>query len=427
MMKRILIGAACLAATAGAALAEPVAITNARVVTNAEAGVIDGGTVLIEDGVVTALGADIAVPDDAETLDAGGGWVTPGVFAPFTHLGLVEVSLTEGSNDISAEASPLQVAVDAVDSFNPRATPIPITRIEGVTHAAISPSTGATLFGGRGAVIDLSGDMTESVVKQPAFLYVRLGEAGSALAGGSRAAAWAYLRAALDEARRSQGLFARAPAEPLLKRADSEALAAALKGQIPLVVEAHRASDILKLIELRRDYRTLDVILLGGAEAWSVAEAVAEADLPVILDPMANLPESFEELGARIDAARLLHEAGVRFAFTTGAGNDDTHQVRLLLQQAGNAVAHGLPWDAAFEAITLRPAEFYGLDGRLGALATGRAANLLVWDGDPLEVTSAPNAVFIAGESIPMRSRQTELRDRYMTLDDSDAPFAYRR
>ncbi|WP_022697723.1 amidohydrolase family protein [Euryhalocaulis caribicus] len=424
-MKQVLLGAAAALISAGVAMAQTVAVTNARIVTNEDAGVIESGVIVIEDGAISAMGADAAVPEGAEVLDAEGQWVTPGVFAPFGHVGMVEIGATEGSNDISADESELNISLNALDSYNPKATSIPITRIEGVTHAAISPGTGRTLFGGVGAIVDLSGDF-DSTVKENAFLYLQMGERGAGLAGGSRSASWAYLRAALKEAQRANRFFSKPTDEGLLNIHDAQALKTAVNGDMPFVIEVDRASDIMRVIALKEDHKKLDVIILSGAESWMVAEELAEAEIPVILDPMENLPFALESVGARLDAAKLLADAGVQFALTTGAGNDDTHQVRLLLQQAGNAVANGLSWDAAFAAITREPADIYGLGGRLGALATGQTANLVVWDGDPLEVTTSPTAVFIDGERLPLTSRQTVLRDRYMDIENRDEPFAYR-
>jgi imidazolonepropionase-like amidohydrolase len=180
------------------------------------------------------------------------------------------------------------------------------------------------------------------------------------------------------------------------------------------LVEIDAASDIRQLLAFARANPSLRFAIHGGAEAWRLAPELAAAKIPVILDPLANLPDHFERTGARLDNAALLHRAGVQIAIAPAPGVVDAHQARLTLQLAGNAVANGLPWQAAFSAITASPAAIFGVQKDLGTLEAGRIGDVVVWDGDPLEVMSAPTAVFIAGEAVPMTSRQTRLRDRYL-------------
>ncbi len=144
-----------------------------------------------------------------------------------------------------------------------------------------------------------------------------------------------------------------------------------------------------------------------------MADELARSGIPVLIDPLSNLPDRFETLSSRLDNAALLQRAGVRFAIAPAPGTVDAHQARLALQLAGNAVANGLPWDAAFAAVSRAPAEIFGVGDRLGRLERGYIADIVIWDGDPLEVKSAPVAVFIAGAEQPLVSRQTRLRDRY--------------
>jgi imidazolonepropionase-like amidohydrolase len=187
---------------------------------------------------------------------------------------------------------------------------------------------------------------------------------------------------------------------------------AALKNYLAggrVVFRAERASDIRQVVHYAKRHGIKPVIA-GGSEAWLVAQDLAAADVPVLLDPIDNLPGDFDRLGARLDNAALLHAAGVRIAFTY----DDSHQARKNRQLAGNAVAHGLPWDAALAAITSSPARIFGVDTELGCIEKGRAADLVLWSGDPLEVTTVADQVWIAGRPVEMRSRQTELRDRYL-------------
>lgn len=423
-MRTTLISAGLLLSACGAAFGQTTAITDARIVTNGPGGVIESGTIVIEDGEITALGADVEAPEGAEIIDGDGKWVTPGVFAPLSGVGMVEVSAAESSNDQYAGEAEMNVFMKADDAFNPLSTTIPVARIEGVTHAAIASAPGTSLFGSRGAVVDLSGEF-DSVIQEDAFVYMELGEQASDIAGGSRGAAWAYLRAALEEARRSEGLFNRNDnSEKILTPYDAQALKRVLNGDIPLIIHVERASDIMNALELREDYGGLDIALYGAAEGWIVAEEIAESGVPVIVNTFDNLPGSFESRGARLDNAAILDEAGAEVIIGTALG--DAHQVRLLPQYAGNAVANGMDWDSAFAAISERPAELFGLEGEIGALEAGRAADLVIWNGDPLEVMSSAEAVYIDGESMPMTSRQTELAERYMNLDETDEPFAYR-
>ncbi len=423
-MRTTLLSAGLLLSVCGAAFGQTIAITDARIVTNGPDGVIESGAIVIEDGAITALGANIEAPDGAEIIDGDGKWVTPGIFAPLSGIGMVEVSAADSSNDQYAGEAEMNVFMKADDAFNPLSTTIPVARIEGVTHAAIAGNPTNSLFGSRGGVVNLSGEF-DSVIQDDAFVYMELGERASDIAGGSRGAAWAYLRAALEEARRSESLFNRNDnSEKILTPYDAQALKRVLNGEIPLIIHVERASDIMNAIELREEYEGLDIALYGVTEGWIVADEIAESGVPVIVNTFENLPGSFESRGARLDNAAILDEAGAEVIFGTALG--DAHQVRLLPQYAGNAVANGMDWDSAFAAITERPAELFGLEGEIGFLETGRTANLVVWDGDPLEVMSSAEAVYIDGEAVPMTSRQTELAERYMELDETDLPFAYR-
>jgi len=418
-MRLLLLSAGALIASAGLAAAQTFAVENARIIANDGSAAIESGTVVIENGMLSAFGADAAAPEGATRIDGEGLWVTPGAIAPVTALGLVEVGAVSGSNDTSADDLDISLSLSAADAYNPLAAPIAVTRIEGVTHAGISIGSDANIFGGRGALVELSGDY-DPVVQEDAFVFLNLGEGGARGAGETRAGSWAFLRKALDEAQAHGGLFYRRPENPALNEADAKVLKRAINGGIPLIIDVDRSSDILRVLRLTEDFPRMDLILHGVSEGWMVADAIAAAEVPVIVTPENNLPGSFETLGARIDNATLLNEAGVTVALNTGGG----HQVRLVYQQAGIAVAHGMSWEDAFAAITTIPAEMLGAS-ELGVLRTGQAATLVVWDGDPLEVTSSPVAVFIDGERIPLVSRQTRLRDRYLDLDD-DTPLAYR-
>lgn len=416
-----------LAATllATPALAETVALTGARIHTAGPDGVIEDGTVILQGGRIAALGAGLAPPGDARVIDVSGKVVTPGLYDAHGFIGIVEVSLEPSSVDRQHVDTRYSAGFEVADAVNPRSVLIPINRIEGVTRAVVTPAVADPPEGqarspvaGLGSVIHLGG-AEDFVVARNAALYVNLGEAGAAAAGGSRSMALLRFREALEDAR-DVAAHRRAWEDGArraysVSRPDLEALAATLRTGRPVVVTVHRASDIEAALRLAEEFG-LRLVVSGGSEAWLVAERLAAAEVPVILNPLENLPRRFEMLGATLENAARLHAAGVTVAFATFA----SHNARNMRQAAGNAVAHGLPWDAALAALTVNPASIFGEAERSGSLAVGKDADLVVWDGDPLEITTAAERVFIRGRDIPMVSRHTLLRDRYR---EQDAPL----
>lgn len=399
------------AALATPAAAETVLINNGRVVTNGAAGIIENGDVLIVDGRISAVGANINAPRGARVIEAQGRFVTPGAFAAMSEVGLSEISGSGAPNDADVEGNLVSAAADAGRAFNPNVTAIPVTRIEGVTRAAIAPSAAGSIFDGRGALVSLSG-APNSVFRERAFMVVELGETGAGRTGGSRAALWPAFEAALRDAREYPARYRSGQGGAVLNELDAAALQPFAQGQGMFLVHVESAADIRRLIRFKRDNPRLRFAIHGGAEAWQVADELRASGIPVILDPLANLPDRFERLSARLDNAVLLNQAGVKFAIAPAPGTVDAHQARLVLQLAGNAVANGLPWDVAFAAVSRGPAEIFGA-GNLGRLERNYLADVVIWDGDPLQVTSAPTAVFIEGVEQSLTSRQTQLRDRY--------------
>lgn len=378
---------------------------------------IEGGTVLIEDGRIAAVGADVDVPAGVRRIDAAGKVVTPGIFDAASTIGLIEVDLVRQTRDETAagEDDVVTAAFDPLDGLNPNSTLIPYNRTYGLTTTVTRPTGG--LIAGQGAVIDLWGTTPEEmVVKRGAAMQAYFDEAAAWRAGGARGAAALKLREVLDDARfwdRNRAAYDRGESRELSEsRLDLAALQPVLDGSMPLVIAAERASDLLAAIRLADEFGARPVIL-GGSEAWMVADALAAADVPVILKPLANSPEAFERLGARSEAAALLDEAGVDVAISAF----DSHRAHAILQEAGNAVRFGLSWETALRAVTLSPAEIYGVADRVGSLEPGKVANLVVWSGDPFETTSLAETVVIRGEVVPDWSRQRELLERYRTLD----------
>lgn len=422
-----LAGALALGLAPAMAQDGPIAITGGTIHTLDGRGTIENGDILIEDGLIVRVGQDLEIPNGATVIEAEGRNVTPGLMTSYTQLGLVEISATQESNDTSAGGSGLGPSLDVVDAFNPDATLIPIQRVAGITRAISAPSNGGeVLFAGQGAVIHL-GAGADLIMAPKAAMFANMGGSGAGISGGSRMAAFARLREALEDARNYQeyeGLYRRgATRDHTLARIDVEALIPVVEGRMPLAVWAHRAADIRALINLKNAYG-LDMILMGGAEAWRVADALSAAGVPVVIDALANLPANFEQIGATLENAARLTEAGVKVALY--AGGFATHNARLLPHYAGNAVAYGMDRDEALKAVTLNPAEIWGVDADYGSLTEGKAADVVIWDGDPLDVTSAPVRVLINGVDMPLESRQTRLRDRYRDLSRGDLPIAYR-
>lgn len=417
------------------AFADTIAITNGRVAIGDGSGPVDGVTVVIRDGRIAAVGRSVPVPAGAKVADAAGKWVVPGFVAGFTRTGLTEVDAVDETNDTRARTSPFGAAIDVSTAINPRAMTIAITRQRGVTRAVVAPEAGEGLFGGQGAVIDLGADM-DAVTRPRAFQYVEFGETGAERAGGSRPAMHVALREALADAQ----LYARNPAgydgrskDALTLRADAAALVPVVQGRMPLMVHVERAADILATLDLKREFSSLKLVLVGAAEGWTVADRIAAARVPVIANAMLDLPASFEQLAATQSNVGRLTAAGV----VTGIGmlnEDETHMARVTSQLAGNMVAltripgaAGLDWGHALAAITSRPAEAIGMAGEIGVLKPGAHGDVVVWDGDPLELSSSPVAIWIDGVQQPMGTRQLRLRDRYRSLAPEGLPKAYDR
>jgi imidazolonepropionase-like amidohydrolase len=423
MIRTLLLSTVAAACVTVSAAAQDVAITNAKVWTGTDAGTLENATIYFSDGTIQGMGVNYAAPSGTRQIDAGGNWVTPGIIAPFSRVGTVEVGAEDTTNDTSASGSPFSVALRAADGFNPAATPVAITRIEGVTQVAVAPANGGSMIAGQGFIADTSG-APDSISSERAFVYIDLGEGGAGLAGGSRPAAWAALRGAFADARGYPARFMAHNEGDTLTRADAQAFGPAVRGQQLILVSAHRASDLREIIQLKAENLNLNLAIVGADEGWMVADELAAAGIPVIVDPFSNLPASFAQLGATSRNAERLIEAGVATAFAH-LGNSG-HQSRLVLQSAGNAVANGVSFDDAMAALTVVPASIYGMDVS-GTIERGEIADLVIWDGDPLEVTSAPRAVFIEGIEQSLVSRQTKLRDRYMDLDETERPLAFKR
>ncbi len=413
-----------LAALPHALSAESLAITGATIHTLGPQGTIRNGSLWIENGRIRAVRGNVAIPAGVRRIDARGKVVTPGLFDSISQIGLTEVNAVEGSVDASVEDDRITAAFNVADALNPRSSLIPVNRIEGVTRVVVAPRTGKSLISGQGAIIHLGG-LDDYLVRSPAAMFAVLGEQGAGLSGGSRGGAILRLREAfqdaLDYAANRKAFEQGERRDYALSRLDLEALGPVVKGQLPIVISAGRASDIEATLRLAKELG-LKLILADAAEGWMVARQIAEAKVPVLINPLIDLPSSFEALGATLENAARLHKAGVTVAFLTG----DAHNSRNIKQAAGNAVAYGMPWEAALAAMTSVPARIWGIADHYGTLEPGKDADVVIWDGDPLEVTTFADAVFIRGKEMPMKSRQTELRDRYKDLK-TPMPPAYQK
>ena len=462
-MRRGLILAAALFASASPLTAQTVAITNGTLVLGDGSDPIVGGTVVVRNGRIVAAGDGVQVPANAEVIDASGKWVTPGIVAGFSRLGLAEVDLgADGSDDTETGNSPFSAAIDVAPAINPKASTIAVSRADGVTRAVVAPVAGKSIFAGQGAVIDTGDDM-DAVLRSRVFQFVELGEGGADKAGGSRSAAFVLFRNALREAEQlsrrvgpltvggeqpdaREGPIVRNPNESrlyssdagraedvLLTRFDAAALVPVLRGQQLLLVHVERAKDILNILGLKREFPKLKIALVGVTEGWTVADRIADSGAWVIASALNDLPASFEMLAATQSNIGRMKAAGVKVAIGM-IDDNDTRNLRNQRQYAGNLVAlrkvpgaAGVSWGEAFAMISSQPAEAVGLGGEIGSLASGRRGDVVIWSGDPLELSSAPETVWIDGVRQPLENHQTKLRDRYRSLERETLPEAYRK
>lgn len=428
-MKRLtslLLSTLLLSVPAGLAFgAERIAIVDGTVHTLSEQGTLENATVLISDGKIQRILKETPALSGYTIIDAKGKVVTPGLFGAYTSLGLVEVGMSAGVVDRTSSANTLSkngAAIDVSYAINSDTSLFNISRIEGVTSAATTMSSTNQLFQGQGAIVGL-GNKVQPLVKAKAFISLAVDNGGVHDSGGSRAVLWPMLEATLAEATLSIGKSMDASTEwhGITSKADAKALQAVVRGEIPLLIDARRAADIRQVIALKSRHRKLDITILYATEGWRVAEELAQAKISVILDPESNLPYEFDQLAATMENASRLQKAGVVVAIGL-----ETHNIRLIRQHAGNAVANGLPWIEGLKSITSNPAQIYGVDDRVGSLQEGMQADIVIWSGDPLQVTEAAEQIVIGGNLINLESRQSKLRDRYLKREPT-LPSGYTR
>ena len=405
-----------IAATTNVTQAKSVLINNATIYTASEQGILEHANVLIDQGKIVAINSQTTNAD--EVIDAKGKILTPGLIAAMNQLGLVEVSAVSSSRDASDKKA--KITFDPSLAFNPMSTLIPYARKGGITRSIVAPAGGESIFKGQSFVVDLSGKF-DSVLQPNNGVVAAIG----AERKGSRAIAIQKLFNTFEDAEKKQAKAklkakdkkAKAGSKAEAKR-DEKIINAILAGDKPLFVYADRATDILALIKLKQRFK-LNLVILDAGDAELVSKQLVAAKVPVIIDPMRDLPGSFDSLHVSLKTAANLIKAGVKVGFY----NQDTHNIYQLRFNAGNAVANGVSKSAALAAVTSNIADIFHMNS--GKIAKGQAADLVLWSADPFELSSRVEKMWIAGEEYSTDSRQDALRNRY--LKKSQLPVAYNK
>lgn len=415
--------AAALAAAmmlAGIAGAQTIAITGGKVYPVSGAP-IENGTVLIRDGKIVAVGSNISVPADAQRIDATGKWVTPGLINSGTELGLVEVGGVRETRDDAAKGKDFIAAAFTVwEGLNTQSVMIAPNRRDGITSVVVLP-TGDQLVSGQAAILNLVDGMPgDMVLKTPIAMVAQVQNPGDA-GTGARGELLVRLRELIEDTRafmKNRAAYERAETRNYIaSRLDLEAMIPVVEGKLPLLVEADKATDIDAALRIAKE-NGLKIMIGGGAEAWLVADKLAAAHVPVLTGAMNNIPGSFQQLNSAQENAGLLRKAGVQVLIVgnAGGGDEETFNVRNIKQEAGNAVAYGMTWDDALRAVTLTPAEVFGVSDRVGSLQAGRDGNVVIWSGDPFEFSTVAEHVYVRGHEYTAPDRQQLLTERYKHL-----------
>ena len=389
------------------ASAQDLLVRNATVHTASARGSLQHADVLVQGGVIRAVGSGLSAQAGTRVVEAEGRPLTPALFGGITEIGIEEVSGEASTVDSTLKIGeqPLRPEFDVTLAYNPASVLIPVARLDGIGFTALGAATGGGFVAGQGGVMRLDGS-TDPL--GPRALFLRLGSAAVELTGHSRAAQWMLLQQMVDEAR---GQVAVDSPHALLTPAGRRTLGRYLAGQGRIVVEVDRAADIRQLLRWAAR-ETVKIAIAGGSEAWQLAPELAAAQVPVFVDVLSNLPASFDQIGATLENAARLQRSGVAVSFVQRG--DASHNARKMRQLAGNAVANGLPWADGLAGLTRVPAQAFGVADQIGSIEPGKRADLVLWEGDPLDVAHYAEQVWLGGRAMPMRSRQTELRDRYL-------------
>jgi len=410
---------AALATTSATLNAQTIAITGGKVYP-VSGPVIENGTVIIVNGKISAVGANVPIPAGAQRIDATGKIVTPGFVNSSTQLGVQEIAQVSDTRDMTARGKDnIAAAFTVWEGLNPNSVMMAPARKEGVTSFVVVPTGG--LIAGQAALVDVvPGTTTDMIIRAPVAMVAEVGDPQSA-GLNSRGELIVKLREVLEDTRYFQShrdAFDRAQTRPFsASRLDLQALIPVIEGRLPLLVTVDREADIDAAMRLARDYN-VKLMIGGGAEAWMMADKLAAAHIPVLTGAENNIPAGFAALGQRQENAGLLRKAGVEVALigNAGGGDEEAFNVRNLRQEAGNAVSYGMTWDDALRAVTLAPAEFFGAGDRVGSLQPGREGNVVVWSGDPFEFTTRAEHVFVRGREYHEKTRQDLLIERYRNL-----------
>ena len=403
------------------AYADEVLITNANIY-DGQSDKPYFGNILIKSGKIISISNDIS--NAKKVINADGKIVTPGFIAPDTEIGIVEI----GSLSVTRDDSPkiYNIGFSIFDAFNPNSTLIPWNRANGITSALSLPKTSSSPIGGLGSFFDLNSDLNISGEKD----MVMIGRVGGS-SSKSRAETFALMEDILDLAFSIDSKVIESDIEIIsfmsdmpivnhlnLQVRDMKALYKLANNRLPLIIESNRASDILKLIKLKKKYN-LNLIIMGAQEATLVSTQIAESKIPLIVNPINNIPNSFDELASNINASARLEQAGISLMFN--APRD--HNYHLIRQGAGVAVANGMSYGGAIKALTSNFSEAFGISSK-GVLKKGASADLIIWSSDPLEPSSIPEKVFINGVDLSLMTRSLRLQERY--IKNLDKPNTYR-
>jgi imidazolonepropionase-like amidohydrolase len=407
------------------------AITHAKIFTLAGSPIEDG-TLVIRDGKIAAVGAGVETPAGAQVIDAKGLEVYPGLFDPITQMGLREIGAVSATVD-SSETGSFNPDVVAATAVSPSSEHIPVTRAAGITEVLAVPGSGGFdsggsrgVLGGQASAIHLGGWVIEEMLLKKSAAMVlnwpRIETRSFDFETFSRKekpyteAKQEYekqvneLTEWLERARHYSQLMEKSSAAKYDRDLKLEALVPVIRGELPLLVFADRARDIRNAVEYC-DQHNLRMILAGGDEAYKVKDLLRSKSIPVILRPTLTLPEDEDDPYDRLlSQPAELAAAGVKFAF----GSFDNSFARRLGQNAANAVAYGLPYDEALRAVTVNPAQIFGLGNQIGTLETGKIANIIVTNGDPLEITTDVRYLFIRGQLTSTNNRHKSLYEKYL-------------
>ncbi len=380
------------------------------------------GNVLLDGNKISRVSTSNLRGD--KVIDATGKILTPGIISTDSEIGIVEIGALSVTRDDSSDI--YEIGFSIYDAFNPNSVLIPWNRSNGITSTITLPQNTNSPIGGLGSFFVLDSNLEITGIKDNVMIG-RVGGSG----GESRAETFSIMDDLLEFAssidskdmesyRNLSDLIVDSPiAETMeLHPRDLKALHRLMNDDLPLIMKANRASDILKLIEIKEKY-DLNLIIMGAQEAGLVANKIAESDIPLIINPINNIPGSFDELAANIELASNLESLGITLMFNAPR----SHNYHLVRQGAGVAVANGMSYEGALKAITLSPVEIFKL-GKRGQIAQGNIADLIIWDADPLEPSSMPEKVFINGKDIDLTTRMSRLTDRY--TKEKDKPNGYR-